>query len=350
MLVKEFKNNRWYVTEDSSNPVIGNVGQYGIARPDGVTFEIRNGLLTAVRASNKTAFSTRVEFIDPGVHQWTVPDNVDTILVLAIGGGSNGRVSVVGSSFGTSYAGGGSAISARLSVTPKEIIELEVGTNADGVKLWDGRITTSKTYRTKTANQQGGTARFGDWIVAPGGKTVTSWKTRTACTFTPRNKDDIILNGFTLQGEERVASSIGTETFAYHGTTGFNSNKYYRSLKAVCLNLIETYDPSLPRPEYNDQPLAWLGANATSATSGKPGWAMGGTGYGGDLGYRGGSAYGLFGLGGNGKAGTSTVRASSGGDALNFGGVGGYAGVSANTSSWNASCGSAGPGGIFIWY
>lgn len=368
MLVKEFKDGQWQVIDNGFGTYYADNQTRGMLKADGDTITTNNGVITCQK--QKYAFNTELQYIYPGTYQWQVPDGVEFIKVLVIGGGSNGKkyASGVTSQY---YACGAGAISALLKVTPKETIELEVGTNADGVALYDGRIQASKTILTKTDGQEGGTASFGTWITAPGGKRILysntenysnatgTWKTRPDCTFTPRDlKYDRIISGFIWDIDTagnriaQIPKSIGTQDFALGASGSFDSNKYWRTLKAVCDNYQEDYTPSQVTNN-----LAWRGATSPkSGADGVDGFVYGGTGTissnasNGTGFVKAGDCYALFGLGGNGSKGTDIVRTSNGGNALNFGGVGGVSGAAYSKNTVGASSGAGGPGGIFIWY
>ena len=70
-----------------------------------------------------------VDFTQPGSYTWTVPQNVSSITVVAIGGGGGGAIDLRLSLRGSSPASGGSGgqVTATLTVTPGETLNLVVG-------------------------------------------------------------------------------------------------------------------------------------------------------------------------------------------------------------------------------
>lgn len=348
MLVKEFKDGQWKVIDNGFGTYYADNQTRGMLKADGDTITTNNGVITCQK--QKYAFNTELQYIYPGTYQWQVPDGVEFIKVLVIGGGSNGtNYHAVGSTENNIYAKGAGAISALLKVTPKETIELEVGTNADGVYLWDGRIN-GKDYKNKTNQQKGSTAKFGDWIEAPsGGDLINNSQLleRPTCTFKPRNtKYDTIINGFEwdtdLAGNRigKIATSINTVQVA---GTNFDQGRYWRTLKAVCDNYQETMNDI-----YNDlDPVFNLHWRYKDVSLTPQDGLILGQSIGLINSIQAGKAYGLFGVGGAANR-TSTKNTNSGGDAVNFGGVGGLA-AGASISNYSAT-GSGGPGGIFIWY
>lgn len=355
MLVYEIKGN--VLQKRESPPTIVYTEHGTLNRLDNHTLVDSNGKLM-VNARPKSAFNTQLEYVYPGEYRFVVPQGITRIKVLVIGGGRNAYMYHVGRS-NIGYQMGSGAISALLQVTPGETIPLQVGTNGDGVWSYDGRIGTLGGVEHKyTNNQAGGTAYFGSWIEAPTGSGLTDkYNVRPECVFKPRKDGDMIIHGFkwdmtTVNGKlkrYRIPTSINTET-VWAGDNGVGGsrdeiNKYvWPTLKAVCDNIMFRYD-NLPRKYDN---LAWYPTTTTSTQT--HGYMMGGTRTRGSVSYFGGNAYGLFGIGGTGQAGTSTVQSASGGDAINFGGMGGYPGKAYQTNTWSGSTGHCGPGGIFIWY
>ncbi len=70
----------------------------------------------------------QVEFTTPGTYQWVVPDGVESISAVVVGGGGGGACSRNGTGYGSGSGGGGGGLAYNtFAVTPGETLDIIVG-------------------------------------------------------------------------------------------------------------------------------------------------------------------------------------------------------------------------------
>lgn len=95
---------------------------------------VRNILMAAAgsEAPGQVAFTT------PGTYSWTVPAGVTKVCVVCIGGGGGGGMIYGSSTSGAGGGGGGLAYWNDLSVSPGQILTINVGNG--GINTYEGQI------------------------------------------------------------------------------------------------------------------------------------------------------------------------------------------------------------------
>lgn len=87
----------------------------------------------------------QVEFIEAGTYQWTVPDDVTSVCVVAVGGGGSSSINFNGASYCSAGTGGALGYRNNLVVTPGEILDIVVGAGGPVVTV-NGTTTQADGY------------------------------------------------------------------------------------------------------------------------------------------------------------------------------------------------------------